>query len=94
MTARLLLREWRIVAEDRFAEVVIWHVPGPVRGSDHNYKYSLAIVVNGVFVSRFDNEAGKGDHKHLGEIEVAYDFTTLPQLVMHFWDPVEAWRPG
>jgi hypothetical protein len=94
MTARLLLRERRIIAEDRFAEVVIWHVPRPVHGSDHDYKYSLAFVVNGVCVLRFDNEAGKGNHKHLGEIEVAYDFTTLPQLVTDFWDAVETWRPG
>ncbi len=94
MSARLLLRERRIVGEDRFAEVVIWHVPGPVRGSDHAYKYSLAFVVGGVCVLRFDNEAGKGDHKHLGEAEVAYEFATLPQLVTDFWDAVEAWRPG
>ena len=94
MSARLLLRERRILAEDRFAEVVIWHVPGPVRGSGHAYKYSLAFVVRGVCVLRFDNEAGKGDHKHVGDVEVAYQFSTLPRLVTDFWDAVEAWRPG
>ncbi len=94
MRARLLLRERRIIAEDRFAEIAIWHVPAPVPGSIHDYKYSLAFVVNSVCVLRFDNEAGKGDHKHLGDIEVAYEFTTLPRLVTDFWDAVEAWRPG
>lgn len=33
---------------------------------------------------RYDNEAGKGDHKHLGEREVPYTFTTLDQLVDDF----------
>ena len=43
-------------------------------------------------VLRYDNEAGKGDHKHLGETEVPYNFTTLEQLVADFWDEVSQWR--
>jgi sensor histidine kinase regulating citrate/malate metabolism len=31
---------------------------------------------------------GKGDHKHIGEIEVSYTFTTLDQLVEDFWADV------
>ena len=40
---------------------------------------------------RYDNEAGKGDHKHLGEQEVPYGFTTLDQLVDDFWADVARW---
>jgi hypothetical protein len=88
----LLLRERRIIAEDRFAEIVIWRVPRPLIGSRHSYKYRLALVVDEVCVLRFDNETGKGDHKHAGELEVAYAFTSLAQLVADFWDEVEAWQ--
>jgi hypothetical protein len=35
-------------------------------------------------VLRYDNEAGKGDHKHLGARELPYKFTTLNQLVDDF----------
>ena len=37
---------------------------------------------------RYDNEAGKGDHKHVAGIEVDYAFSTLDQLVEDFWADV------
>jgi hypothetical protein len=42
-------------------------------------------------VLRFDNEAGKGDHKHIGDEEVAYTFTTLEKLVADFWNEIDEW---
>jgi hypothetical protein len=92
MRARLLLRERLILREDRFADIVIWQVPVPVRGSPHRYKYRLALVIDGVCVLRFDNEAGKGDHHHLGEQEVPYRFVNPEQLVDDFWEAVRRWR--
>lgn len=94
MLADLLLRERRVLAENQFAEMVIWRVPKRVPGSAHDFKYRLALVVDEVCVLRFDNEAGKGDHKHLGTVQVAYAFTTLERLVEDFWQAVEAWRPA
>jgi hypothetical protein len=90
--ARLLLRERRIIAEDRFAEIVIWQVPRPLRGSRHRFKYRLAFVVEELCVLRFDNETGKGDHKHVGEIEAPYRFTTLERLIEDFWNEVGQWQ--
>nr|WP_295388327.1 DUF6516 family protein [uncultured Thiodictyon sp.] len=55
-------------------------------------KYRLAFVVDGVCVVRFDNEAGKGDHRHLGPVEIPYAFTTLPELLADFWRQVDGWR--
>jgi hypothetical protein len=91
MRARLMLRERRIIGEDRFADIVIWQLARPVRGSAHAFKYRLAFVVNEVCVLRFDNETGKGDHKHIGSKEVPYEFTSLDQLVTDFWNEVDAW---
>jgi Family of unknown function (DUF6516) len=90
--ARLLLRERRIVAENQFAEIVIWELPRPLAGSRHQFKYRLAFVVDEVCVLRFDNETGKGDHKHIGTTEVPYRFATLDQLIADFWDEVEQWQ--
>jgi hypothetical protein len=92
MKARLLLRERRVVSEGRFADMVIWQLPKPVRGSFHGFKYRLAFVVDEVCVLRFDNETGKGDHKHIGADEVSYDFTGLAQLVTDFWSAIDKWR--
>jgi uncharacterized protein DUF6516 len=90
--ARLLLRERRIIAEDRFVEIVIWRLPRSVAGSRHAFKYRLAFVVDEVCVLRFDNETGKGDHKHVGAVEMPYVFRSLAQLVTDFWDEVEQWE--
>jgi len=93
MRADLLLKERRILGEDRFADIAIWRVPRRVPGSAHRYKYRLAFVVDEACVLRFDNEAGKGDHKHVGDEQVPYAFTTLERLVEDFWQAVEEWTP-
>ncbi len=67
-------------------------MPTPVPGSGHGFKYRLAYVVEGVCVLRFDNETGKGDHKHIGDREVPYTFTTLAQLVTDFWSAIDEWN--
>jgi len=89
---RLLLRERHVLSDNSFAEVVIWQLSRRVPGSSHRFKYRLAFVVEGVCVLRFDNEARKGDHKHMDEQEVAYDFVSLAQLMTDFWDEIDRWR--
>jgi hypothetical protein len=91
MKPRLLLRERRILGEGRFAEMVIWQLPKPAPGSQHAFKYRLAFVIDEVCVLRFDNESGKGDHKHIGTRQVPYAFTSLMQLVADFWSEIDNW---
>jgi hypothetical protein len=90
--AKPLLHERRVLAEDAFVELVVWQVPSPVLGSAHSFKYRLAFIVNGMCMLRYDNEAGKGDHKHLGGQEVPYAFITPAQLLADFWNDVDHWR--
>ena len=92
MTAELLLRERHVMAPDAFVEMRIWRVPEPVQGSPHEYKYSLAFVVARECVLRYDNEAGKGDHRHVGAVETPYVFSTPAQLLADFWSDVDQWR--
>ena len=92
MPAELLLRTRLALSETAFVEIVIWLVPKPVRGSPHSFKYRLALVSEDVCVLRYDNEAGKGDHKHLGDQEVSFDFANLEQLQADFWADVVEWR--
>jgi hypothetical protein len=37
-----------------------------------------------MWVLRYDNEAGKGDHRHRGTHEAGYRFTTIEQLLEDF----------
>ena len=83
----------RVILSDRaFAEITIWKLSNPLEGSAHLYKYRLAHVVDEACVLRFDNESGKGDHKHLNEIEVPYRFTDLETLQADFWAEVNRRR--
>ncbi len=92
MQAELVLDERHDVSANSFAELRIWRVPKPVRGSSHVYKYGLAFVVAEQCVLRFDNEAGKGDHKHIGAAEVPYLFVSPERLLADFWAEVDEWR--
>ena len=92
MRAEALADERHVLDEDTFAEIVIWRVPRPVKGSVHRFKYRLALVVGGDCVLRYDNEAGKGDHRHVGGVETAYAFSGYETLLRDFWTDVDAWR--
>jgi len=89
MPAELLLDERHVLSESAFVELVVWRVPAPVRGSQHEFGYRLALIVNGECVLRYDNEAGKGDHRHVGEKEHEYRFKNAEQLLADFWSDVE-----
>lgn len=92
MKAERLLTERIILSEDSFAELVLWRLPEPAAGSAHAFKYRLAFVAGGICVLRYDNEAGKGDHKHIGAIETAYSFESPRRLLADFWRDVDVWR--
>jgi hypothetical protein len=92
MKAELLIKERLSQTENSFVELVLWRLPSSMVSSDHVFKYRLAFVVDGVCVLRYDNEAGKGDHKHVGEVETAYMFESPRRLLADFWNDVELLR--
>ena len=93
MKAEMLVDERHVLDVQTFVEIVVWRLPRPARGSAHRFKYRLALVADGVCVLRYDNEAGKGDHRHVRGAEEPYRFTTPETLLADFWGDVEEWRP-
>jgi hypothetical protein len=91
MKATPLLSRRTAIREGIFVETVLWLVPTPVKGSGHLYKYRLALVANGVCVLRYDNEIGKGDHKHIGDRELPYGFSDVDALLADFRADVRKW---
>jgi hypothetical protein len=89
-TALILRRV--VLAADAFVEVAVWRVPRPVPPSKHAFKYRLAYVVAGECVVRYDNERGKGDHRHVGTAEIPYDFSTPDQLITDFHADIARWN--
>jgi hypothetical protein len=92
MKAIALIRRRVVVAIDAFVEVVIWHVPEPLPPSSHRFKYRLAYVVEQQCVLRYDNERGKGDHRHAETGEEPYAFSTPEQLMADFEADVARWN--
>lgn len=89
MKAQLLLKQRLVLSESTFAEIVIWQLPAPLEGSAHDYKYRLAYVVNGFCVLRYDNEVGKGNHLHINEQEIVYNFVSTEQLIDDFFAQIK-----
>ena len=84
MKAALLVRERVPFGADSFAEIVLWQLPQPLPGSLHPYKYRLAFVRRGECLFRYDNESGKGDHRHTLTKEYGYIFESPEKLVQDF----------
>jgi hypothetical protein len=84
MAARLLLYRKRTFEDGAISEITLWEVPKAVLGSRHSLKYSLYYGKAGVRLVGYDNERGKGDHRHYGDQEEVYVFTDVGTLVAEF----------
>jgi uncharacterized protein DUF6516 len=92
MKAVQLVRTRITYSQTAFVELVLWHVPKPIAGSVHQFKYRLAYVVDGHCVLRYDNETGKGDHRHFNDVESVYAFTTPEKLIADFQADIARWN--
>ena len=77
-----------------FARMRVWAVPEPVPPSEHRFKYSLFYGRPGERAVLYDNERGKGDHRHFQGAEAAYTFSTVEQLMADFWSDIRTLRGG
>ncbi len=94
MKAELLFHQRIDYDEGAIVEMVLWRVPSPVSASVHGLKYSLFYGRPSVREVGYDNERGKGDHRHFQGAETAYVFTSVEQLVADFWSDVRSLRGG
>ena len=92
MKAVELFRRRIVYSEHSFAELVLWRALKLLAGSNHAFKYRLAYVVEGECVLRFDNESGKGDHRHFGGKEGHYAFSTPEKLIADFQRDIARWN--
>ncbi len=72
--------------------MVIWQLPASSPERPHGLKYRLFYGYAGHCIVRYDNEHGKGDHKHYENQEKPYRFSTVEQLVADFSDDIEHHR--
>lgn len=82
------------------AQLVIWRLPAASSERPHGIKYRLWCGRSGEtrsreIIVRYDNEAGKGDHRHYGNLEGPYTFVSVESLVRDFSADVKrltGWR--
>jgi hypothetical protein len=82
--ASLIRHRKAVLATGHIVEIKIWVLPEPTPERPHGLKYSQFFGRPGERVVGYDNEAGKGDHRHYRDREERYEFTTLEKLVIDF----------
>ncbi len=92
MKASLVFRLKHRLDDGAVVEMVIWRVPETVAGSHHGFKYRLYYGAGGERTVGYDNERGKGDHRHLQGREFPYRFATPEKLIADFLADVERVR--
>lgn len=92
MPAVLLACAKEVRDDGSIVEVVVWQLPESVPPSTHASKYWLYYGAGGVSRVRYDNERGKGDHRHVGAEEQSYVFSSVEQLLEDFRSDIERWE--
>lgn len=92
MTATLIYRQRLDFDDGAILEIVVWRLPKPVEGCSHPYKYRLFYGLPGLRLVGYDNERPKGDHRHQGDREESYAFTSPEKLIDDFLRDVGAMR--
>lgn len=84
MKASLIIASKEVWPDGTVVQVVVWRLPAVTTERPHGLKYRLYCGRNGDCLVRYDNEAGKGDHRHEGGRELPYRFRSLEGLVEDF----------
>jgi hypothetical protein len=84
----------RVLSDGSVQEIVIWRLPEITIDHPYGVKYRLYFGLADRSFVRYDNERGKGDHKHLNGIEEPYVFTSITQLMNDFFADVHKVQEG
>jgi hypothetical protein len=91
MKASLLARTKEVRDDGSIVEVVIWELPEPLPRCVHSFKYRLFYGTGSEERVRYDNERGKGDHRHVSGGEESYVFSSIDRLLDDFERDIEDW---
>lgn len=91
MKGQLLVRAKEVRDDGSIVEVVIWSLPEPLPPCRHLFKYRLYYGLAGQDRVRYDNERGKGDHRHVNGHELSYVFESVDKLLDDFERDIDEW---
>ena len=81
-----------ILPDGAIVQMTIWQLPRSTSERPHGLKYSLFYGGPDGRIVGYDNESGKGDHRHIRDVETRYKFIGVEKLVADFLADVERIR--
>ena len=82
--ATLIISRKLVMADGAIVQIRVWRLPFANSERPHGLKYSLFYGRAGERIIAYDNEAGKGDHRHYRDSEERYRFDSLAKLLSDF----------
>ena len=96
MPKATLLLDFKATQGELLVQMVLWQLPRPTKDRPQGLKYRLYLGRAGKTLVRYDNETGKGNHRHvgIGEAQEPYDYSSLEKLLDDFRGECErlGWR--
>lgn len=93
MRARLVYRGKFVYTDGAIREMALWQLPVKTPDKPHGLKYRLFYGdADGRSLVRYDNETGKGDHRHIGGAQEPYEFKDVETLVADFLEDIDKLR--
>ncbi|HHN63749.1 MAG TPA: hypothetical protein ENK09_00105 [Nitrospirae bacterium] len=91
--AKLVYHSKLIYPDGAIREMIIWQLPSKTPDRPHGLKYRLYYGnEKGDCLVRYDNESGKGDHRHIKGKEEPYKFTNVEKSVEDFQKDIDKFR--
>jgi hypothetical protein len=93
MKGKLIYHEKYIYADGAIREMVLWQISKKTSDRPYGLKYRLYYgLADGTCLIRYDNESGKGDHRHIKGHEEPYQFKDVEISVADFLKKIEKVR--
>lgn len=87
-----MLKDKKVYPDGLIVERVVYALPQRLEERPHGFKYRLYCGYPDRCLVRYDNEGGKGDHRHYGDEEHTYQFASLERLMADFEEDVRRFR--
>ena len=81
-----------VLPDGAIVQMTIWQLPRSTQERHHGLKYSQFYGGPDGRIVGYDNESGKGDHKHIRDVETRYKFIDVETMVADFLTDVERIR--
>jgi hypothetical protein len=92
MKAVRIFYDKTVLPDGAIVQMIIWQLPRSTSERPHGLKYSLFYGGPDGRIVGYDNESGKGDHKHIRDVETRYKFIDVETMVADFLADVERMR--